>query len=169
MKRSLKIGESTSSTPKLLKHSDVPDVRNQLLEQQGNLCLICQNQAKSPCLDHSHTKRNKGTGLVRGVLCRSCNVLVAKMENNCVRYSIEQEKLPQVLRNMAAYLEKPHLQLVHPSETPKPPKLKKISYNRLKKAYKGDATLPEYPKSGKLTKKLERLFKLYEIEPEFYK
>lgn len=161
-----------------LKQSDIPDLRSRLLTEQGGLCFICQKQPKQPVLDHSHTKKTKGTGLIRGVLCSQCNVFLAKVENNCTRYLISHEELPDILRKMAKYLEKEHLPYIHPSEKPKRPKLKKSSYNKLVKAHKEDLNkatgkrvpkLHPYPKSKVLTKPLERLFALYNIKPEYYK
>jgi len=152
-----------------LKQRDIQSVRSKILkEDQDGVCLICGNEPKIPCLDHSHKKRTKGTGLVRGVLCSSCNIFIAKSENNCVRYGIAQKDLPNILRKTADYLEREHYHYIHPSEAPKPKKLKKRSYNVLKKAYKGRAKFPPYPKSGKLTKPLRTLYKTYNILPSFY-
>lgn len=161
-----------NKTPRQLKASDVPKLRKFLLKKQKGICLICKKDIKDPCLDHSHIKRIKGTGLIRGVLCRTCNVFIAKSENNCTRYGIDQKDLPTILRACAEYLEKDHLPYIHPSEKPKEPKLKKSSYNKLKKAYEKSgrkAKFPEYPKSQKLTKKIGELFEELKIEPEFYK
>lgn len=152
-----------------LRHNEIPIIRDELMEKQKGLCPICDRGIKDPCLDHSHTRRNRGSGLIRGVLCRACNVLVAKMENNCVRYGVVHMELPEVLKNMAKYLEQQDLPMIHPSEAPKPSLLKKTSYNKLKKIYDGKAKLPPYPTSRRLTKELERLFRKYELEPEFYK
>jgi hypothetical protein len=86
---------------------------------------------------------------------------------------IQHIDLPTFLRNLADYLEDNHLQdktlYIHPSEEVKEPKLKKSSYNKLKKLYSGKAKFPEFPKSGKLSKKLEELFSKYNLEPDFYK
>ena len=155
-----------------LTSSKIPKIRNQLLEKQNWICPICKEQVKSPCLDHHHKSRIKGTGLVRGVLCRNCNSFIAKAENNCVRFAIDQSKLPEILRSIADYLERDHTIFIHPSEKPKEKKLKKSSYNQLKKMYfkyPVRASFPEYPKSGKLIKSLSRLFDSYQLEPEFYK
>ena len=54
--------------PKQLKHKEVAEVRETILVQQGGVCMVCGVVPKTPCLDHSHTKRVKGTGLIRGVL-----------------------------------------------------------------------------------------------------
>jgi len=159
--------------PTQLKHKEIPEIRESILSQQDGVCAICKQIPKRPCLDHSHVKRTKGTGLVRGVLCSTCNVFVAKSENNCVRYGISQDDLPTILRACADYLEQDHYPYIHPSEAPKPPILTKRSYADLRKwyhnHYRGSAKLPDYPKSGKLTKPLDRAFKWAGIKPKFYK
>jgi len=152
-----------------LQQKDLPKFRKKLIKRQKGICPICKQKIDNPCVDHSHTKRIKGSGQIRGVVCRACNVFLAKVENNCVRYSIQQDTLPQILRNIAEYLEQEHLPIIHPTEAPKALKLKKSSYNALKKQYDGQAKFPDYPKSKKLTKPLEKLFKKYQIEPEYYK
>ena len=156
-----------------LKWNDIPKVRQRILQKQNGICPLCQNPIDAACLDHHHKKRIKGTGQVRGVLCRSCNVMLGKIENNCVRYGISQKLLPDVLRNMAVYLEGAHYPYMHPSEMAPPKKLKKSSFNTLvtamKKKYVSEKQLPTFPKSGKLTKPLAVLFKKYKIEPGYYK
>lgn len=86
-----------------------------------------------------------------------------------MRSGIQQSDLPTILRSCADYLERKHLPYIHPSEKPKAKKLKKSSYNKLLKAYDGKAKFPDYPTSGKLTIKLEKLFADYSMNPEFYK
>lgn len=155
---------------KQLKWSDLPDLRDELLQEQEYICPVCSRKVNSPVLDHHHIKKINGTGLVRGVLCRSCNVLLGKVENNCKRYNVSQEELPAVLDNMAEYLRKGCLPYIHPSEAPKEPKLMKSSYNKLARAMKEDGRykIPEYPRSGKLTVRLRELFDKFDIDPEFY-
>lgn len=152
-----------------MKPKDISRLREILAERQNNLCWICCKELVAPVLDHHHKKRVKGTGQLRGVLCRGCNILLGKMENNCVRYGISQEELPLVLRAMSEYLQKPLLPYLHPSEVDKPKKLKKSSYNTLKKAVGDDSKIPEYPKSGRLTKRLEELYNIHDMKPEYYK
>jgi len=77
---------------------------------------MINNSPKRPVLDHSHIKRIKGTGRIRGTLCSSCNVYLAKIENNATRYGIKQTVIPLVLRNIADYLELPVTPYIHPSE-----------------------------------------------------
>lgn len=159
------------SKPKQLKWSEVEELRDRLLKWQNHICPICRKQIENPVLDHHHIRRVKGTGQIRGVLCRQCNVLLGKMENNCVRYNVNQEDLPFVLENMARYLLKKHEAYIHPSEAPKEPKLMKSSYNELTKMVEEDGRykMPEYPKSGKLTVRLAELFERHNVEPKFYR
>jgi hypothetical protein len=152
-----------------LKQKDIKPLRDKILKEQNNRCLICGKVPKVACLDHHHKKRINGTGQVRGVLCSSCNIFIAKSENNSIRYGISQEDLPQILRNIAKYLEKEQYPYIHPSEAPPPKKLKKSSYNKLKKVYTQRKAFPAYPRSGKLTKPLKRLYETYGIQPEYYK
>ena len=138
-----------------------------MLEAQNGICLICEKPVVKPCLDHSHQKKNKGTGMIRGVLCLTCNSFVGKIENACVRNRIQNAELPRVLSNISEYLSKPHTNMMHYTEVPKEPKIKKSMYNKLKKAYTTDITnkkaFPEFPKSGKVTKELQKLSEKYDI------
>jgi RNase P subunit RPR2 len=152
-------------------------LRNIILEhvQMGH-CKICTREIEEgeAVLDHHHKKKVKGTGQIRGVLCRTCNVLLAKSENNSVRYRISQVELPSVLRRMADYLESQQYPYIHPSEKEPPKYLKKSSYNELTKAYRAGKLKkqpPVYPENGKmkLTVVLKRMFEQLNIEPEFYK
>lgn len=156
-------------TMRQIKTTEIKSLRNHILKLQGGICPICKEKILDAVLDHEHKKRIGGTGQIRGVLCRKCNVFIAKAENNCIRYGIGLSKLPNVLRNMADYFEKEKFKAIHPSDRPKDPKLKKTSYNKLQKVYDLKSKFPEYPKSGKLTTKLQSLFDFYNIEPEFYK
>ena len=155
-----------------LKQKDIPKIRRRLLIKQKGKCDICRIAPKTPCLDHHHIKRVKGTGQIRGVLCSACNIFIAKSENNAIRYGVSQEELPNRLRLFADYLEKKQYPFMHPSEATPIPKLMKSSYNKLKRYFKQTGRknkFPDYPKSGKLIKELEELFKHVNFEPEFYK
>ncbi len=149
-----------------LRWSDVDAVRSVISHRQNGICPVCNKSLKMPCLDHQHKKRVGGSGQVRGVICSLCNVMVGKIENNCSRYLVSQKELPQVLRNIADYLEREQYPYLYPSEVEKPKKLKKSSYNALLKM--SNQTVPPYPKSGKLTKPLKALYESLGIEPEYY-
>ncbi len=153
---------------KQLKNKDIKPLREQILKEQNEICPICKKKINSPVLDHHHSKKVKGTGQIRGVVCLGCNIMIGKVENNCMRYNISQQELPVVLINISEYLEKDQYPYIHPSEKTPEPKLKKSSYNKLKKVYSGKAKFPEYPKSKKLIKPLKKLYKKYKLEPEFY-
>ncbi len=161
--------------PRQLKYKEVAQIREDMLKEQDGVCAICNRAPTKPVLDHSHKKKVKGTGKVRGVLCFTCNIFIAKSENNCKRYNITHEQLPAILHSMGDYLERPHYPLIHPTEAPKAKILKKSSYNKLKKIYKGRAKFPVYrvgvknKKIQKLTKPLEKLFIAHNLKPEFYK
>lgn len=54
----------------LLEHRD--EAIETLMREQGGQCAACHSKAAKH-LDHDH-----GTGLVRGMLCRACNLLEGK-------------------------------------------------------------------------------------------
>jgi len=146
--------------------SDIPETREEILKDQDGVCAICKKDPKRPVLDHSHAKRNKGTGLVRGVLCSNCNVFLAKIENNCTRYGIQNIQLPDILDNISTYLVQKHYPYKHPSERKMPLRLMKSSYNELSR--KNKTRTPPY-RNGMWSTRLKALFKHNNIEPKFYK
>jgi hypothetical protein len=164
-----------------LKAKDVPDLRTQILNEQNGRCAICGIQITNDTgisLDHQHKTSREvigedGAGLIRGVLCRSCNVWEGKIWNNTNRYiqpNNTQDRI-NMLNKLIQYYAKDNYPLVHPSEEPDEPKLMKSSYNKLKKLYESSeskAKFPEYPKSKKMTKSLQKFYDLYELQPEFY-
>lgn len=172
--------------PRQLKNSDIKSLRKHILKKQNGRCWICGCKPKTACLDHHHKKRIKGTGLIRGVLCSPCNVFIAKIENNASRYGIANNELPDMIRKVADYFEKKHYPYIHPSEADKPKNVMKKSINKLVAKFKSkypNKKLPEIlifkeytkgKKKGKekrkrLTVGLERLYKEFELKPEFYK
>ena len=135
-------------------------------------------------VDHKHRKKSTpigedDCGFVRGIIQRQANVIEGKIANAFVRYGLVKFgiTIPEFLRNLADYIENPPLfrlepRLIHPKEKAKPKKLKKASYNKLVKLMTlgiPKQKIPEYPKSKKLTVKLEKLFHEYHLIPEFYK
>lgn len=152
-----------------LKTNGIWFIRESLLQKQNGLCAICGKHPNRPVLDHDHKKRLGGSTYCRGTLCSNCNIMLAKVENNALRYGFSQDELPNILRMLADYKQDDHTNYIHPSEKPKAKKLTKLSYNRLKKFYEGNAKFPDYPKTGILTVKLKELFEKYHIQPEFYK
>ena len=102
-----------------------------------------------------------------------CNALEGKIANNFKRLGLNKETdLPSLLRNLADYLERPNLPYIHPSEKPKSQKLMKSSYNKLIKELQlinYNKPVPPFPKNKKLSKKLQKLYDLVELEPSFIK
>lgn len=61
---------------------------DQLMEEQGGKCPICQSILDIPMVDHCH-----GTGRVRGLLCNTCNLLLGHAKDD-----------PEILASAIAYL-----------------------------------------------------------------
>jgi hypothetical protein len=66
-----------------------------LRKKQNSLCVGCLATLtdNKECVDHCHK-----TGIVRGLLCDSCNVSIGRLGDN-----------PETLRRLADYLESHHL------------------------------------------------------------
>lgn len=158
-----------------LKKGEVPKLRDEILKEQNGCCAICGqtiNESTGISLDHQHKLKAEepgpdGKGLVRGVLCRACNVWEGKIWNNTQRYrqpESVQERI-EMLHSLIAYYEKGTYDIIHHTEQPIEPKVSKKNYNKLKRLYSGKKKFPEYPKTGKLTIGLMTLFEEYEISP----
>ena len=166
---------------KFLLQKELKKLRSVAHEKQFGVCPILNQRipVEDMVVDHKH--RTKSTtigkddcGIIRGVIQRQANVIEGKISNSFVRYGLGKFNIsiPDFLRNLAEYLENPpllKLNLIHPNEKPKAKKLKKLSYNKLKKMYTGKHMFPSYPASGKLTVPLQKLYKEYKLTPEFYK
>jgi len=80
-----------------LKTKDIPIVKAKLLKKQKNLCLICKRDlttlpSRDVCLDHNHS-----TWMVRGVLCRQCNVLEAKYFRAFIRSGARNKGIDYIM------------------------------------------------------------------------
>ena len=84
--------------------------RKDTLAKQGGKCALCQ----LPCSeaqavgDHDHD-----TGFMRGVLHRSCNALLGKVENNYRRYGVPN--LAAFLHGTVRYLQQPPHHVQYPT------------------------------------------------------
>jgi len=162
-----------------LKSKDIINIREEILKEQEGFCALCGceiNESTGISLDHQHGNKSDingedGKGLIRGVLCRSCNVLEGKIWNNMRRFLQPQNVQERIewLESLIEYYSKDNYPLIHPLEEPKSPKISKRQYNKCKKYFKENYTgrkkFPEYPKSGKLNKSLKAWFDLYNINP----
>ncbi len=82
-----KHGRYIPTDANLAKYGLTRDAYEALALAQGGLCAICR-QRLIAAIDHCHR-----SGLVRGLLCRGCNVALGHARDN-----------PQTLYNAAAYL-----------------------------------------------------------------
>lgn len=107
-----------------LKHSQIAPVRAKKLAEQKGLCVLCERKPQVPCLDHCHTG-----GHLRGVLCRGCNALLGKLENNRGRYGLaDQGAFSKFCNNVAQYLTRHQFgTTLHP--TFKSPEQKRLARN----------------------------------------
>lgn len=92
-------------TDRLKNSKDAADYRNKLLKEQDYIDPITKEkiQKGSEVLDHAHY----GEQRCRGVLARECNSWEGKVTNAFNRYMkhLTNKPLPEILRNLADYLE----------------------------------------------------------------
>ena len=154
--------------------SALSSFRKEQYEKQGKICPILKQHISLDyaVVDHKHKRKsdpvnkdNSGGGLVRGVIHSSCNQVEGKIQNAFKRFGLERHiSLPEFLRNLADYLENPPAEqiYVHPNEwsPKKAPKLYQRDYKLVCKYWHlispKSKTLPEFPKSGTVTKKWEQ-------------
>lgn len=167
------------------KQKDLTEIRKKLHKEQNNICPILRQEfpVEDMVVDHQHMKAGEtigenGAGLIRGVIHRQANVLEGKLINAFYRYGLHKFCSPvEFLLNLAEYLKKDKLPIVHPLESLKirkreRKKLQKNSYNKLLKKLSEigyNAKIPEYPKNGYMDQKLNMLFKKVDLPPEYYK
>lgn len=164
---------------KSIKTGELKALREEFWINQNKTCplLGVELPLEEFVLDHKHRKNKscqigeESGGLIRMAIQRQCNALEGKIFNNWRRYGLDRFgiSLPTFLRNLADYLERDTTNIIHPSEQPALPVLTKTSYNKLSKVITGKDKMPGYKGKQKLTKGLVKLFKKYNIEPEFYK
>jgi len=160
-----------------LKRKDLKPLREEYHTDQDNICPILKQEfdVGDMVVDHLHMTKKEtigenDAGLIRGCIHRQVNSFEGKVVNSFKRYGMNKfgMSLPNLLRNLADYLELEASEYIHPNEAPKKPKLMKSSYNKLKKVYNQKRKFPAYPKSG-ITKALQGIYDMYDITPEFYK
>lgn len=153
-----------------LKTTEIQQLREKLAKEQGGVCPLCGKPLTLACLDHQHKRRKAdapgvdGAGLVRGVLCRDCNALEGRIWNAMDRH-LQPETVKdrvQFLKNLISYYNKEPQKILYPGEDIPKKKLSKRNFNALKKL---SGLKIEYPKSGYMTKKLEPLYKRYNVSP----
>ena len=119
----------------ILKVKELAEVKRRLLILQSNTCMICHRNLKemssrNVCLDHNHEN-----GMVRAVLCRSCNALEGKFYRLFIRYGLKKAGVDyqDFLFNMMRYVAFPETVMIHPKFKPKKQKVVKVDiYSRRK-------------------------------------
>jgi len=163
-----------------MKQKDIIILRAQILKDQNGCCALCGEpitEKSGISLDHQHGKKSEingedGKGLIRGVLCRGCNVEEGKIWNSMNRYLQPENVQNRIewLESLIEYYKTPNYNRIHPSEVPKNPKFTKRCYLKLKKEYLLSSKRGKFPNyTGKLTKPLTKLFELFKIKVEYYK
>ena len=156
---------------KEITHKEFKILRREQWIKQKGICPVLEQYIKyeDAVFDHRHktkaeTLGEDGKGLLRGVLHFQANVMEGKIAKLYKRYGLHKFiELPELLRNIADYIENPPMkpEYIHPNERPKAKKLGKRDYNKICKyyfqIYPKRKTLPEYPKRGKTNKKFEEL------------
>ena len=167
----------------LLSQKDLKVLREKRLEENGYKCAICKRTITKDeaVVDHIHgthkTMYPETNRLVRDVICADCNILLGKIENQYLRSSKkykEEVPLATFLKNVSEYVEKYSRlenfeeKLVHPTEW-KQPIIKRSNFAKFRKKVKELLNVDiEYPKSGKLTKKVKELAEKIGWEFEYY-
>jgi hypothetical protein len=153
-----------------IKVKDIKNIRDGILLSQEGRCAICSKKITDNTgisLDHQHRKKSDvigedGGGLIRGVLCRSCNVLEGKIWNAMRRFLQPENVQDRInwLENLVQYYKTPNTNFIHPNELPKEPKIGVREFNKINKYYQKiypNRKPLEYPKSKKWTKLLKDL------------
>lgn len=158
-----------------LKYNDIEKIREEIFKKQNYKCYICNKEITlfEAVLDHQHKFKYEkngedGAGLIRGVLCNNCNQWEGKIWNATKRFRNPKnvEERIQMLQQLIEYYQSGTYNFIHPKEKEPEQKISKIQYNKLKKLVENEnKKIPEYPKTGKLTKKLKQLFEFYNISP----
>lgn len=147
----------------MLTEKQLDKLRKVQYERQGCCCAITGlPYAYKDCVfDHKHKRKDEplggpdGLGLLRGVIGKNVNTFEGRLWKNWKRYGLSEDiPLPDLLRRMADYLEKPPIEqvYVHPKERPKRKKLSKPDYYNICKywfvQWPLKRTLPTFPKDG---------------------
>lgn len=157
---------------KQLTSTEIKSIKEQIWHKQNQCCAICGQPITldKAVLDHQHKNKKSdanitnGNGLIRGVLCRECNLVEGKIWNNLKRFkqfTTTEERLIWLIQ-LSQYYKFPKYPYIHPTEKLKEPVVSKRQFNKLCKICGKPLT---YPKSKKLTKPLEKLFNKYNINP----
>lgn len=163
-----------------MKYSDIRALKERIWVDNGKRCPVLGREVplEKMALDHAHKRIDEEysdtKGTIREALDFRVNAVLGKLENSLKRTGLSYDddfNIGDFLRRAADYFDRGAYRddagrmYVHPKEVKRDPNVSKRNYSKLKKAYTGTAKFPEYPTSGKLTKRLGELFTQYNINP----
>jgi len=164
-----------------MSQKEIKDLRELLLKRNKGRCPILDIplHPTDACLDHAHESSEcseTAEGQIRGTIHKFANSLEGQMRSKYRRSGIAKYiSFEDFLFNLYTYLMESRELYLHPSHKPRPRKLMKQSFNKLKREITKwnqyaakPIKMPEYPKSKRLTKKLKELYEKFAIYPEFY-
>ena len=116
--------------PQRLKYSEIPAVREYLLEQQQHRCALCDQLIDgNAVLDHDHK-----TGKIRRVLHRGCNSFLGKIENSMPRSQVDLVRLMKIADRIYDYITNTDTDWIHPTyKTLEEKKMKAYKKKKTKK------------------------------------
>lgn len=151
----------TEEDLKFINHRELAELRKKQYKEQGCCCAVTGlPYGEDECVfDHRHKKKAEPLGgpdrlgLLRGVIGNKINVFEGKLYRMFKRYGLAEDiPLPDLLRNLADYIENPPIKekIVHPDERPKREKLSIPDYKLVCKywfaVYPLRRKFPSYPK-----------------------
>lgn len=94
-----------------LKLKDRNFIKDKILKENNNICPILKMESDNFVIDHIHRRKKadditETNGVIRGCIDNGANCLLGVIENNFHRYVTANISLPEMLRNMADYVEK---------------------------------------------------------------
>ena len=144
---------------KRITSGKINEVRQELLENQNFKCSMCDEDLKDEDNTNRHVDHNHDSGMIRGVLCRRCNLLEGTLYYRFRRSGHVGKETDYIwwLEKHLAYLKKPETQYEHPEHFNKKWKrFRNLGKEDQLKELAGLGIIPE----GKQTKKdLLKLFK----------
>jgi len=158
-----------------MKQSEIKPLKEKIWLKNNKQCPILKKEVPldKMVLDHKHKLKSEepgpDKGTVREALEFRANAMAGKIENVYKRYGFHKEdiSLPEMLRNIADYLEKgdyieetenTKIYYIHPNEVPKRKKVSKRDLNLLIKWWK--ILKPRSTKPPKFTFENEEFFRL---------
>lgn len=104
----------------VVKRNALRQITLQILQSQQGLCPVCGRLIDASIKGEAVCDHDHNTGRIRGVLHRSCNAALGKMDNVVGRWGAKSMQYPHILawlKRAVAYYEKPQYPLMYPGAT----------------------------------------------------